>query len=386
MSKKNSKPTGPAVGTVRAASRDGSFSSHFSPGDIAVIDVADIDRSYAAYLVTLRPSLILNAKPCLTGRKPALGAGVLLEAQVPVVEDCGDDLQVLREGEQIEVLGASVLRDGDLIAEGRVLESAELGESAAESDLRTSGRLRAYSMASAELFEREQALIARGAELPDLKQMLEDKVAVVLSSTLTKAEMSAAKRVLATKSCALIAVGAQGIEACSKLRGRPDVIIGDPGPRGLRLAEKAKTLILVQRPDSSTPGAENLSTHSLAHRLVTSSLAEVDVALLLAYYSGASVILYSAAPAGINTLLDAGVAEFNGHLLVQAEVEDRLVSFTAWNALQKPLLAGWYLTLLVLVALAVLVAAILLTPWGQSMIDSFRAAPQLLTSFSLPLF
>ena len=362
------------TGAVRPASQDGSFSQHFAPGDIAVIDIADVDRSYATYLVALRPALVLNAKPFLTGRKPALGAQTLLESGIPVVDDCGDDLQELREGEQVQVVGTSVLRGGDLIAEGQVLESSDLGQTSLESDLRTSGRLKAYSMASGELYEREQALITRGAGLPDLKKFFDRAVAVVISSPLSKAEASAAKQVLGTKNCVLVAVGAEGVAGCKSLHRSPQILVGDPGPDGLRAAQRAEAVILVQRPDALVPGADNLTLNSVAYRFATSSLSESDIALLLAYYGGASAIMHANAAGGIATLLDAGAGAFNGHLLVQAEVEDRLVSFSAWRALNKPSLGGWYLALLVLVAVGTLVAVVLLTPWGTSLIDTFFAS------------
>ncbi len=376
MSKNSLKPESSVLGLVRPATQGGAFSQHFAPGDIAVIDVADVDRSYATYLVALRPSLVLNAKPFLTGRKPALGAQTLLESGIPVVDDCGDDLQELREGEQIEVVGTRVLRDGALIAEGQVLKNSSLGETTAQSDLRTSGRLRAYSMASADLFEREQALIMRGAGLPDLARHFDGNVAVVVSSSLTDSEAAAAKQVLGTNRCVLVAVGAEGVAGCKALRRSPQILVGDPGPDGLRSAERAKAIVLVQRPDALVPGADSLTTNSVPYRFATSSLSEPDVALLLAYYGGATAIMHASAGNSIETLLDTGAAVFNGHLLVQSQIEDKLVSFSAWRALHKPAFAAWYLALLVVVAIAVLIAVVLMTPWGTSLLEGvFTTSP-----------
>ena len=62
------------------------------PGDIAVIDVADLDRSTADALVNARVSAVVNAQPSISGRYPNLGPEVLIASGVALLDDVGTDI------------------------------------------------------------------------------------------------------------------------------------------------------------------------------------------------------------------------------------------------------------------------------------------------------
>lgn len=86
-----SDPDRPA-GIVRVDARTKKLTKRLQPGDIAVIDHADLDRVAAEALVECRPAAVLNASPSVSGRYPNLGPGILLEAGIPLVDDLGPDV------------------------------------------------------------------------------------------------------------------------------------------------------------------------------------------------------------------------------------------------------------------------------------------------------
>jgi uncharacterized membrane-anchored protein len=61
------------------------------PGDIALIDHADLDTTAARALVEARISAVVNAARCITGRYPNRGPSVLLEAGIPILDAVGEE-------------------------------------------------------------------------------------------------------------------------------------------------------------------------------------------------------------------------------------------------------------------------------------------------------
>ena len=59
-------------------------------GEIAVINHEDLDRIAADGLVAARVSAVVNSKPTMSGRYPALGALVLIQAGIPVIDEIGE--------------------------------------------------------------------------------------------------------------------------------------------------------------------------------------------------------------------------------------------------------------------------------------------------------
>src|SRR5258708_37233298 len=77
------------VGVARVDLRTKVLVKRLAPGDIAVIDHADLDRVSADEQIACRPAAVVNAARSITGRDPNLGPRLLLEAGTPPVRDAG---------------------------------------------------------------------------------------------------------------------------------------------------------------------------------------------------------------------------------------------------------------------------------------------------------
>src|SRR5215468_12029706 len=86
-------------GTVRLDRRTKRLVGRLRPGDIAVIDHVDLDRVAADSLVAVGVAAVLNAKPSISGRYPNLGPEALVKAGIVLVDDLGEDVFRLREGD-----------------------------------------------------------------------------------------------------------------------------------------------------------------------------------------------------------------------------------------------------------------------------------------------
>src|SRR5215469_13804707 len=80
------------VGVARVDVRTKVLVRRLEPGDIAIIDHADLDRVSADELIACRVAAVVNAARSVTGRYPNLGPRLLLEAGIPVVDDVGKDV------------------------------------------------------------------------------------------------------------------------------------------------------------------------------------------------------------------------------------------------------------------------------------------------------
>src|SRR5882757_10442640 len=99
------------VGPARADRRTKDLVKRLCPGDIAVIDHADIDRVAAENLIRAAPSAVINAATSFTGRYPHVGPLLIAEAGIPLVDDVGPEvLDLLDEGEELRIVGSAVWR------------------------------------------------------------------------------------------------------------------------------------------------------------------------------------------------------------------------------------------------------------------------------------
>ena len=81
------------------------------PGEIAVIDHADIDRVAAEGLIAAQVGAVLNASPSITGRYPNGGPIRLVEAGIPLVDDLGPDImRAVAEGDELVLDDSGVVR------------------------------------------------------------------------------------------------------------------------------------------------------------------------------------------------------------------------------------------------------------------------------------
>src|ERR1700678_2392193 len=100
------------VGVARVDLRTKVLVKRLAPGDIAIIDHADLDRVSADELISCRPAAVVNAARSITGRYPNLGPRLLLDAGIPLIDDVGREV-LTRVAD-----GATVRLDGDVLYKG----------------------------------------------------------------------------------------------------------------------------------------------------------------------------------------------------------------------------------------------------------------------------
>ena len=113
---------GSVRGTAKVGRRTKDLIKRLEPGDIAIIDHADIDRVAADGLIDAGVSAVVNASPCITGRYPNGGPLRLVKAGIVLVDAVGKDvMHLVLDGESVHLVEGRLVVDGDEVAAGHVL-------------------------------------------------------------------------------------------------------------------------------------------------------------------------------------------------------------------------------------------------------------------------
>jgi uncharacterized membrane-anchored protein len=110
------------VAVARVGRRTKDITKRLNPGEIAIIDHADLDRISAEELTRRKAAAVVNASVSVTGRYPTSARGLLLEAGIPVIDAVGPDVLVWVDDGMVVRLDDQTLYLGDMaVAKGTSL-------------------------------------------------------------------------------------------------------------------------------------------------------------------------------------------------------------------------------------------------------------------------
>src|ERR671934_2790088 len=100
-------------GTAKLDKRTKDLVKRLSPGDIAIVDHADLDRVSAEELIESGVPVVVNVAPSQTGRFPNPGPLELVRGGVRLIDAPGANLfDSLADGELVTVRGSGLYRNG----------------------------------------------------------------------------------------------------------------------------------------------------------------------------------------------------------------------------------------------------------------------------------
>jgi uncharacterized membrane-anchored protein len=353
-------------GPARLGRRTKDLVHRLRPGDIAVIDHADIDRVSAESLVDTGVEMVVNAQPSTTGRYPNLGPLVLAAAGVSLVDDVGEEIfDRVRDGSPLRVDHGSVFSQGRLIAEGRVRTVNNIEEDLDAAREMMGGELSRFAQNTLEYLEREKGLLTDPLDVPTLSTPIAGRpVLVVVRGYDYKEDLAALRAYIREVRPAIIAVDGAA-DALLDEGTCPDVLIGDMDSVSDVALTCGAELIVHAYPDGSAPGMERLADLGLDAVKFPVGATSEDAALLLAYESGAEVIVAVGTHANMVEFLDKGRQGMASTFLVRLKVGDRLVDAKGVSRLWRATVQPRELLLLVGAALATIAVAVMFSPLGD---------------------
>ncbi len=110
------------VAVARVGRRRKDITKRLNPGEIAIIDYADLYRISAEELTRRKAAAVVNASVSITGRYPTSARSLLLEAGIPVIDAVGPDVLVWVDDGMVVRLNDQTLYLGDMaVAKGTSL-------------------------------------------------------------------------------------------------------------------------------------------------------------------------------------------------------------------------------------------------------------------------
>ncbi|MDT9592228.1 putative cytokinetic ring protein SteA [Nocardioides zeae] len=369
-------------GPVRVGRRVTTLVPRLRAGDVALLDLVDMDQATAQSLVDAGVAAVLNVQPMVSGRFPNRGPQVLVDAGLPVVDSLGEGvLKLVRDGAAVRVHEGAVHVEGaeEPVATGREVDAELVARLLAEAREGLTSQLDTFTHNASEFLRREQDLLLHGRGIPDVDAPIAERpVVVVVRNESSDDVLRSLKRFLTEQRPVLVGVDRAADDLLAA--GRPaDVVVLSSGIDAAlpsTKALKAATDVIAVVPEGiSREAAAQLDRLGVRPRKVQTRATAEDVALLIADRERASVIVGVGVSATLPDFLDRQRAGLASTYLTRLRVGGRLVDASTVPTLYSGSIRPVHLLVLALVGLLVVVAAISVTPvgqmWGEDVAASF---------------
>lgn len=352
------------TGTARVGRRTKDLVKHLVPGEVAVIDHADIDRVAAETLVEARVVGVVNASASVTGRYPNLGPLLLVNAGIVLVDGVGPEIMHgIPDGATVTLDGGTVVVDGELLATGMRQDLTTLQVSLDAARQRINRELEQFAENTLEYLRKEKHLLTDDLELPDVPVQFQGRHAlIVVRGHNYKEDLRLLRRsgYLAEMQPLLVGVDG-GADALLEMGRKPDLIIGDMDSVSEKALRCGAPLVVVAYLDGEAPGAPRLDALGVPYQLLVATGTSEDVAMMLAEDKGAELIVAVGTHNSMVDFLDKGRAGMASTFLVRMKVGPILVDARGVSRLYQHRVRKRDLTLLVLAAFIALVVIVLVS-------------------------
>ncbi|MGZ8765062.1 MAG: putative cytokinetic ring protein SteA [Acidimicrobiia bacterium] len=352
------------TGVAKIGPRTKDLVKRLQPGDIAVINHQDLDRVAAEGLIGAEVAAVVNASASISGRYPNQGPIRVVQAGVPLVDSAGPRvMEDIPDGTPIRISDGEIFVGDRLVGEGARLSVAGI-EDAMEQARSTIGvELEKFAANTLEYIQREASLTFEPVTLPPLHTEFKGRHAlVVVRGHDYKSDLAALRPYIREFRPVLIGVDG-GADALLDIGWKPDIIIGDFDSVSEKALATGAELVHHVHLDGRAPGREQLQEWGVPyHEFVIDGTSE-DVAMILAFEAGSSLIVAVGTHATMVEFLDKGRPGMSSTFLTRLRLGPVLVDAKGVNRLYESRVRRRDLLLLVVAAvMAIVVMSIVSQP------------------------
>lgn len=356
-------------GTARVDHSIAALTRRLRRGDIAVIDVLDLDERTASQLAACRPSAVINAQESISGRYPNGGPTVLAEASIPLIDRAGADVMNIRDGSRIRIEGDSVYRGDAAIATGVRLTDDALQTALTEAEQNMHVQLSAFTANAMDYVERDSALLLDGRGIPAVDVDLKGRhVLVVTGGMLYVNQLKDIRTYLRERKPVIIAVGDSADTALEHAYAAK-IIIGNVESVSER-AMRAASTVVVHDPEGADAGMTRADALGVSRTTSDAGIASSDLAVLLAHAQGASVIVTVGMETKLIDYLQDSSDLNAGTFLTRLQAGGSLVDARTLAQVYRHRYSFWTVFWLLAAGFAALAIALVATPGGRSWVSS----------------
>jgi uncharacterized membrane-anchored protein len=360
-------------GPARVDRRTKDLVKRILPGEIAVIDHQDLDRVAADALVEAGVAAVVNAAASISGRYPNGGPLRVVAAGIPLVDGVGTDvMDRVREGDELRIVNGEIWRGEDLLATGTVRSVGEIEDAIETARSSIGAELERFATNTLEYIGKEARLTFEPLTLPPLHTRISGRhVLVVVRGHDYRTDLQTLRPYIREYRPVLIAVDG-GADALLEIGFKPDIIIGDFDSVSERALTTAPDLIHHVHPDGRAPGRETLLEWGVHYEEFVAEGTSEDVAMLLAYEAGASLIVAVGTHATMVEFLDKGRKGMASTFLTRLRLGPVLVDAKGVNRLYEGRVRRLDLVLLIASALIAMIVVIIVSKPIHTLLDGVR--------------
>jgi len=359
------------TGTVRLGRRTKELVKRLRPGDVAVIDHADLDRVSAEELIESGVRVVVNVSESATGRFPNPGPLQLVRGGVSLIDAPGAPLfDRVEDGELVTIRAAGVFRNGTCIAQGRALRATELAAALAEQRGRVTEALESFAENTMRYLREEGRLLTEGLAFPPLATRFRDRHAVVVArGPGHKRDLQMCRPYIRDFKPVLVGVDG-GADALLEAGLKPDVIVGDmDSVSDAALRSGAEVLVHAYAGGGDAPGAARLQRLGVGYETVAAPGISEDVALQLAQEKGAELIVAVGTHFNLVEFLERNRPGMSSTFVTRLKVGEILVDAKGVSRLVSRRVGVWPLVAFLLAGLGGIVVAIAASPTLRNVIS-----------------
>jgi uncharacterized membrane-anchored protein len=361
------------VGVARVGRRTKDLVKRLAPGEIAIIDHEDLDRVAADGLVESGVAAVVNCAASVSGRYPNQGPIRVVQAGIVLVDRAGTDLMSeVRDGETLRIVGGEIFRGDQVLATGLVPDADEIASAMEDARATIGAELERFAENTLEYVRREAKPMFEPIVVPPLVTQFQGRHAlVVVRGHDYKDDLKALRPYIRQYRPALIGVDG-GADALLENGFKPDVIIGDFDSVSERALHIAPDLVHHVHPDGRAPGRDALVEWGVSyHEFVVEGTSE-DVAMLLAWEAGSTLIVAVGTHATMVEFLDKGRSGMASTFLTRLRLGPMLVDAKGVNRLYEGRVRRLDWVLLVASAVVVMIIVAVVSEPIRTLLDGFR--------------
>jgi uncharacterized membrane-anchored protein len=340
------------TGRAKLDRRTKNLVTRLRKGDIAIISHDDIDEVAANSLIDIKPQAIINTQPSITGRYPARGALKILKAGIPILDEVPDQVfDNIREGNWLEIIDNKIISGKIIIAEGKILTLEDVQRKLDEANENFGHELDDFVDNTLTYAVKEKDILLGNLEVPDLKtRMLGRHVLIVVRGSSYKEDLRAIYSYIQEQTPVLIGVDG-GADALLEFHLQPDIIVGDMDSVSDQALQSGAEIVVHAYANGKAPGLERVKSMGIGPVVFPITGTSEDVAMILAWEYGASLIVAVGTHSNMVDFLEKGRKGMASTFLVRLKVGSILVDARGVSQLYQQSLHRRYVAELFLAAL-----------------------------------
>lgn len=353
------------------------------PGDIAVLYHRDVDEVAARQLIKAKVRGIVNFQPSISGRFLNQGPEILLDAGKIVVDVPNDSLfDLIQEGDLIKIKAdGDIIVNGKFFCKGVLINKEFIKIKYEEARANYEREIERFAINTLEYIKREKEILSSDYAVPRLKTDMSKKhVLVVVRGKDYREDILALKSYIEEIKPILIGVDG-GADALLEFGLKPHIIVGDMdsiSDRGLKCGAE---IVVHAYPDGRAPGLDRVKQLGLEYKVMAVAGTSEDAALLLAYHSGADLIIAVGTHTNAVDFLEKGRQGMASTFLVRLKVGHVLIDAKGVNKLYRSRIKRNYLAALLASAVFPLLIISAASPVVRHLIRLFLIRVRMMIGF-----